>query len=96
MFSPGLIFPWPALILTLLVKIFSDKLAPTVSNNIPRNPSLCYFGSYLIVSLTPFINNPNSSRDLTIFITSLISSLEIISVVKPNPKIFFMNSCVCC
>ena len=36
----------------------------------------------------PFINNPNSSRDLTIFIISFISSLEIISVVKRDLNIF--------
>ena len=40
-----------------------------------------------LVSLMPFMNNPDSSRDLTIFI-SLISSLEIISVAKPDLTIF--------
>ena len=47
-----------------------------------------FFVSFLIVSLTPFINNPDSSRELTIFIISLISSLEIFSVVKPDLNIF--------
>ena len=36
----------------------------------------------------PFINNPDSLRELTIFMISFISSLEIINVVKPDPKIF--------
>ena len=36
----------------------------------------------------PFINKPDSSRYLTIFIISFISSLEIISVVVPDPNIF--------
>ena len=35
-----------------------------------------------------FINNPDSSRDLTVFIMSLISSLKIISVVKQDQRIF--------
>ena len=39
-------------------------------------------------SLTPVINNPDSSRDLTIFLILFISSLEIVSVVKPDPNIF--------
>ena len=39
--------------------------------------------------LTPFINKPDPSRDLIIFIISFIFSFEIISVVIPGPKIFF-------
>ena len=39
----------------------------------------------------PFINNPDSSRDLTIFMTSFISSLKII-VVKPDPNIFLWTA----
>ena len=38
--------------------------------------------------VTPFINKPDSLRDLTVFISS-ISSFEIISVLMPDPKIFF-------
>ena len=64
----------PALILTLPVKRFPDKLAPKMSNNISKNPPFCYFASFLIVSLTPFTNNPDSSRDLTVFIILLIYS----------------------
>ena len=49
-----------------------------------------------IVSLTPFINITDSSRDLTIFMVSFISSFEIINVVvrkvkskeRPDPNIF--------
>ena len=41
-----------------------------------------------MVSLMPFINKPDSSIDLTIYIISFISSLEIINVVKPYPNIF--------
>ena len=54
-----------------------------------RNPSFCSFTSFLIVSLKPFINKPDSSSDLTILMISFISSFEIISVVIPDPKIFF-------
>ena len=55
----------------------------------PANPTFYSFASFLIVSLTPFINKPESSRDLTIFIISSIFSFKIINVVAPNPKICF-------
>ena len=72
----------------MLINIFPNNLAPKVPNNIPRNPHFCSFASFLIVSLTLFfINDSGSSRDLTIFIISFISSLEIINVVKSDPKI---------
>ena len=32
-------------------------------NNVPRNPPVCSFALFLIISLTPFINKPESSRD---------------------------------
>ena len=54
----------------------------------PRNLPCRSFASFLIASLTPFINNPDSSRELIIFMISVISSLEIINVVKPDPNIF--------
>ena len=57
-------------------------------NNIPINPSFCSFASFLIVSLTPFINKPVYSSDLAIFIISFISSFEIINFATPYPKIF--------
>ena len=58
-------------------------------NNILRNPPFCpSFVSFLIVSLTSFINNPDSSRDLTIFTILFISSLEVIKTINPDPKIF--------
>ena len=47
-----------------------------------------FLASFLIVSLTHFVNKPDSSRDLIIFIISFISSLEIINVVVPDPNIF--------
>ena len=47
-----------------------------------------FFASFLIVSLTMCVNKPESSDDLTIFMTSFISSFEIINVVLPDRNIF--------
>ena len=75
---------------------FPNKLAPKVPKNIPGNPPFYSFTSFLIVSLMSFINKSDSLSDLTIFIISFISSLEIIKVVHfaesevrvPDPNIF--------
>ena len=57
----------------------------------------CSFTSFWTVSVTPFNNNPESSRDLTILIMSSISLFNIISVIHegillllscPDPNIF--------
>ena len=42
-----------------------------------------------MVLVIPFINSTESSRDLTIFITSFISSFDIISVLIPDTRISF-------
>ena len=63
------------LILPLHVNRFPNKLATNVPNKILRNPLFCSFASFFTVSLTPFINKPDFSRDLTIF-------------VVPDPAIF--------
>ena len=55
-------------------------------NNISINLHFL-FCFILIVSLAFFFDNPDSSRDLTIFKISFIFSLETI-VVKPNPNNF--------
>ena len=82
--------------LTLLsVNRFANKLVPSVPNNISRNPSFCFFTLFYFVSLTPFINKTNSSRNLIIFIISSIISFESINVVIPDPKKFLLNSCIC-
>ena len=70
-----------AVIVPLLVNIVPNKLPPKVPNKIAINPPFCYFASFLIVSLMPFINKPDSSRDLTIFMILFISSLRVINVV---------------
>ena len=69
--------------------MFPNELAPNVPNNIPRNLHFCSFALFYIVSLTPSISNPESSRDLTILIMSSISSFDIFSVIVPRPKSFF-------
>ena len=72
-------------------------------NNILRNPPFYPFTSFLTVSVTPFNNKPDFSRDFTILIISLISSFDIINVVilceteekkwrRPDPKIFLCIS----
>ena len=57
-------------------------------NNIPWNPPFFCFASFVIFSLTPFINQLNSSSDWTIFVISFVSSLKIIYVISPDPNIF--------
>ena len=71
--EPALIIPSPALITPLPANIFPNKLAPSVPSNILRNPPFYFFASFLVVSLTPFNNTPESSRDLTIFKMSFTS-----------------------
>ena len=87
-FSPTPIVPLPTLIVPFPVKKFPNKLPPKVPNNTPRNHLFFSFASFLIVSLMHFINNPDFSRGLTIFIILFIFSLEIISLAKPDPNIF--------
>ena len=54
-----------------------------------KNPPSCFFASFLIVSLIPFINKPDSSGGLIVFIISFFSSSQFIYVVVPDPEIFF-------
>ena len=94
MLSPALIVPSPALITTLITNRFPNKLVPNVPKNTPRNPLFYSFASLYFILLTPFINTPDSSRDLIIFMISFISSFEIINFVvreamsegRLNPK----------
>ena len=78
----------PALIVSLPTNRFPNMLASNVPKNILRSPPFCYFAACLIILLTPFVIKPGSSSDLTIFIISFISSLEIINLVLPDPIIF--------
>ena len=74
----------PALIALVLV-----NLAPNMSNNTSRNPRFYSFVSFLNCLLTPFINKPDSSIDLTVFMISFIFSFETINVVIPDPNTFY-------
>ena len=58
----------------------------------PRNLSFCSFASFLIVSLTPFINKPDSLRGLTFSMISSILSFEIINVAISDVKNFFWKA----
>ena len=71
--------------------IFPSKVALRVAANIPENLPFCCYTSFSIVSLTPFISKPDSSRDLTVFMISFKSSFENANanVVLPDPKVFF-------
>ena len=59
-----------------------------------RNPPFCSLASFWTVSVTPFNNKPESSKDFIVLIMPSISSFDIISVALlcegwlPNPKIF--------
>ena len=75
----ALIVPSPTLIMLL-----PANRSPKGPNNIPRNPSFCYFGEFIIVLHTTFINKPDFSSDLTIFMILFITSSEIIIVVTPD------------
>ena len=58
-----------------------------------RNPPFCSFASILIVSLTRFINKPDSARDLTTFMISSISLFEIIGAIVPEQNDLQSNDC---
>ena len=88
--------PFPALYIRLPVKRFPNKLAANVPNNILRNAVFCSFTSFYTVSVTPFNDKPESSRDFTILMMPSISSFDIISALFPDPNIFSMYSCICC
>ena len=78
--------PFPSLYIPFLVKRFPNKLEPNVPNSILTNLPFCSFASFWTVSVTPFNNKPESSRDFTILIISLISSFDIINLaVFPDP-----------
>ena len=85
-FSPVLFTPSFALITPFPVIAFLNIPAANVSNCIGRNPLFCYFASFLIGSLVPYINNLNSSSDLTIFVISSISSFQIINAAVREAK----------
>ena len=69
----------PALIVSLPINRFLNKLAPNVTNSILRNPLFWSFASFFIVSPMLFINKLDSTLDQV---------LQIIKVVASDPNIF--------
>ena len=49
-------FPSLAYIAPLLANIVFNKFAPNVLNNIPKNPLICNFVSFSVVTVTSFFN----------------------------------------
>ena len=60
--------PWLVAIAPFPIHRFPDKLAPNLPNNIPSSPVFVPLLCFLVFSLAPFINTPDSSSDLTIVI----------------------------
>ena len=50
------------------------------------NPPFYSFSLFLTISITFFINKPDYLKDLTVLLTSSISSFEIINVAMPEPE----------
>ena len=84
--------PWLLAIVPFPVNKFPNKLGVNGHCNILKNLPFCTFASFSVVSLTSFINKPDSSKDLTIFIISPISWFEIINVATSDPSISFWIS----
>ena len=72
--SPALITPRPNY-------AFLNIQESNVPNKVGKNTTFCSFISFLLVSLIPFISNPDSSSNLTIIIISSIPSFEIVNAV---------------
>ena len=72
--------PSPAVFVPLPFSRFPKKLEHNEPNNMLRN-LLFFFFLFSVVSLAPFINKSNSSRDLTIYMIPLIFSFKIIRFV---------------
>ena len=51
-----------------------------------KNPPFCSFASFSIVLMTPFINEPESSSNSSIFMIASISLFKIINVIL-DPEI---------
>ena len=85
--NPGLalITPSPVLITPFPANALPNKLAISLE----EIHLFVLLLQFLIVSLIPFTNNPDSWNYLTIFVISFISSFEITNVVDPDPWTFF-------
>ena len=86
--SSTLIVSSPALITPLPANIFPYELVPKLPDINWENPSFCSFASFFIVSLTPFINQLDSSRYINFFMIPFKSLFENTNVVVPDLNIF--------
>lgn len=59
-YTASLVIPSTAWNTTLPADMFYNKLVPLVYNNIPKCPPFCYFTSFSVVLVTPFINKLKS------------------------------------
>ena len=88
--SAALFIPRPFLFIPQPDKIFLNKLAPNIPNYILRIPP--FFTSFWTISVTPFNNKPELSRDLTILIVSFIPLFDIISVTDEGLLLLLLLS----
>ena len=72
----------PAWIVSSPIDRFFYTLAVNLPNRMLRNSNSCSFVSFSVV---PFTKKADYLRDVAIFMISLISLLELISIVTPNP-----------
>ena len=54
--------PEPAVTILFPAKMFPNKAAPKVANNMLKNPPFCSYVSFLIVLVTPFNKTLESAR----------------------------------
>ena len=84
-FSEGMNWNQVSLIRPLPAKIFYNKLAPSIPNNIPWSRPLCSFISFSILLLKPLMNKPECSRGVTMTLKffDVFYFVEFISIVVP-------------
>ena len=87
--------PLPVRISSVPAKIFPNKIARNVPNNMSRNPPFCSFDSFSIVWLTLFINKPDIYKRLNYF-HDIIHFFIWNYYCHAWSKHFLLNSCVCC
>ena len=98
--SPAMMIPCPQFIALIPFpgNRFPNKLVSNVPNNMLKNPPFHYFASISIVSPTPFINKPDSSKDFQDILFSwylpfLPLKLSILWFLNQD---VFMRTFICC
>lgn len=72
---------------TLPANKFIYKLSSNVPISMLKNPSFCYLASFLVVSRKTSTNKPDSSIDLTSFMTSSIFEMKLSMLPSSNLRI---------